>query len=96
MAKYSHKMKGKEVGHASTYAEPHTMKGKKIGSKEAMKAVSSPPDPNTKTAPEQKVGTPAMRVSAGDPNANNTKTSGTKMRGTGAATKGLMSRGPMA
>ena len=31
-----------------------------------------------------------------DPEAGATKTSGIKMRGTGAATKGTMSRGPMA
>ena len=31
-----------------------------------------------------------------DPNAGETKTSGVKIRGTGAATKGTMARGPMA
>ena len=31
-----------------------------------------------------------------DPNAGATKTSGVKIRGTGAATKGTMARGPMA
>ena len=96
MAKYSHKMMGKEVGQASTYAEPHTMKGKKIGSKDAMKAVTAPPDPNKLTADQLKAGIPAQRVSGGDPNADTTKTSGIKVRGTGAATKGLMARGPMA
>lgn len=29
MAKYSMKVKGKEIGPASTYAEPHTMSGQK-------------------------------------------------------------------
>ena len=38
----------------------------------------------------------AMRVSAGDPGANDVKTSGMKIRGTGCATKGVMARGPMA
>lgn len=33
---------------------------------------------------------------ARDPNAGATKTSGIKIRGTGAATKGTMARGPMA
>jgi hypothetical protein len=37
-----------------------------------------------------------MRVSGGDPAADDIKTSGIKIRGTGAATKGLMARGPMA
>jgi hypothetical protein len=32
MAKFSKKVKGKEVGQASTYAEPHTMKGAKLDS----------------------------------------------------------------
>lgn len=36
------------------------------------------------------------RVSAGDPANKNVKTTGIKMRGAGAATKGFMSRGPMA
>ena len=30
MAKYSQKQGGKEVGQAATYAEPHTMDGKKV------------------------------------------------------------------
>jgi len=39
-----------------------------------------------------------MKMSVGNYNngQSETKTSGIKMRGTGAATKGLMSRGPMA
>ena len=32
MAKFSKKVKGKEVGQASTYAAPHTMKGAKLDS----------------------------------------------------------------
>jgi hypothetical protein len=45
-----------------------------------------------------KVDTVDMSVGAYSKSAGNkpTKTSGIKMRGTGAATKGLMSRGPMA
>ena len=38
---------------------------------------------------------PAMRVSTGDPARDDVKTSGIKIRGTGAATKGTMARGPM-
>jgi hypothetical protein len=53
-------------------------------------------DPNTLTAKQINPATPAMRVSAGDPGADNVKTSGIKIRGTGAATKGVMARGPMA
>jgi hypothetical protein len=89
MAKFSQKMMGKEVGPASVYAKPHTMDGKPL---KAAKVV----DPNTLSAKSVNPSTPAMRVSAGDPGADNVKTSGIKIRGTGAATKGLMARGPMA
>ena len=47
MAKFSMKKGGKEVGYADVYAEPHTMKGKAMNAKDAMMAVSRPPDPNT-------------------------------------------------
>jgi hypothetical protein len=40
--------------------------------------------------------TAVQRVSAGDPGREDTKTTGIKIRGTGAATKGVMARGPMA
>jgi hypothetical protein len=96
MAKFSQKVMGKEVGDAKVYAEPHTMKGKTMNAKDAMMAVSRPPDPNTLAANKIKPAQPAMRVSVGDPNADDVKTTGMKMRGTGAATKGVMSRGPMA
>jgi hypothetical protein len=97
MAKFSQKVMGKEIGDAKVYAEPHTMKGKSMNAKDAMKSVSRPPDPNTLAANKMKPGgQPSPRVSAGDPNADDVKTTGMKMRGTGAATKGLMSRGPMA
>ena len=89
MAKFSKKMMGKEVGDASVYAAPHTMDGKPL---KAAKVV----DPNTLSAKSVNPYTPAMRVSAGDPGADNVKTSGIKIRGTGAATKGTMARGPMA
>ena len=89
MAKFSQKMMGKEVGPASVYAKPHTMDGKPL---KAAKVV----DPNTLSAKSVNPSTPAMRVSAGDPAADNVKTTGIKIRGTGAATKGLMARGPMA
>jgi hypothetical protein len=96
MAKFSMKKGGKEVGSADVYAKPHTMKGTAMSAKDAMMAVSRKPDPNTLKATDMKPGgQPAPRVSAGDPDRDDVKTSGIKMRGTGAATKGVMSRGPM-
>lgn len=87
MAKYSMKKGGKEVGPASTYAEPHTMAGKKI--KVEANPGSGPDHRNTDTL--------RMSVGAYTNRENNAvKTSGVKMRGAGAATKGTMSRGPMA
>ena len=90
MAKFSMKQGGKEVGSASVYAKPHTMDGKAGTGAKVVK------DPNTLAANQSTPGTPARRVSGGDPAADNVKTSGIKIRGTGAATKGLMARGPMA
>ncbi len=95
MAKYSQKLMGKEVGQASTYAEPHTMKGKKIDSKAAMDAVCGGIDPNTLSSKQVTPSTEAMRVGVGS-KSTETKTSGIKMRGAGAATRGFTSRGPMA
>lgn len=89
---YSKKVMGKEVGQASTYAEPHTMSGKKVTAK-----VGYQTDPNTMKANESTPGgMPARRVSMGNPANENVKTTGIKIRGTGAATKGVMARGPMA
>jgi hypothetical protein len=97
MAKFSKKVMGKEVGDAKVYAEPHTMKGKAMNAKDSMMAVSRPPDPNTLAANKMKPGgQPVPRVSAGDPAANDVKTTGMKQRGSGCATKGFTSRGPMA
>jgi hypothetical protein len=91
MAKFSKKVMGKEVGDASVYAEPHTMDGKPMKANNA-KVV----DPNTLAAKSVNPSTPAMRVSMGDPGADDVKTTGMKQRGSGAATKGFTSRGPMA
>jgi hypothetical protein len=88
MAKFSQKLMGKEVGQASVYAEPHTMQGK------VVKATTNPgKEPN-----HSNVQTVNMSVGAysNKPEGNPTKTSGIKIRGTGAATKGVMARGPMA
>jgi hypothetical protein len=88
MAKFSDKRMGKEVGNAAVYAEPHTMKGKAVGV-----------EPNPGKLPNRsKADTVDMSVGNISKSAGNEpiKTTGIKMRGTGAATKGLMSRGPMA
>jgi len=86
MATFSKKMMGKEVGDASVYAKPHGVNAK------ATKMT----DPNTLSAKQVNPRTKSMRVSAGDPAADDVKTDGIKIRGTGAATKGLYARGPMA
>jgi hypothetical protein len=93
MAKFSQKVKGKEVGQAAVYAAPHTMQGKSVGMDIGYRA-----DPNTMSAKESTPGgTPARRVSMGDPASTQINKNGeVKIRGTGAATKGLMARGPMA
>jgi hypothetical protein len=93
MAKFSQKMMGKEVGEARVYAEPHTMKGGSVSMKDA---VSRKPDPNTLSASQMNPGTLAGRVSMGNPDRDDVKTTGIKIRGTGCATKGTMARGPMA
>jgi len=88
MAGYSMKRGGKEVGPASTYAQPHTMTGKSVSIAE------NPGKPqNRSKLDEYDVSIGGVSKSAGN---EPVKTSGIKMRGTGAATKGLMSRGPMA
>ena len=86
MAKYSMKQNGKEVGPASVYAEPHTMDGKKLTAKDAGK----PQSVNFADEIKMSVG----RISKGQN--TEVKTSGIKIRGTGAATKGRIARGPMA
>ena len=94
MAKFSQKVMGKEVGDAKVYAEPHTMDGK------TMKTVKSgyQTDPNSMSAIESTPGgMPARRVSAGNPASTQINKNGEmKQRGSGCATKGFTSRGPMA
>jgi hypothetical protein len=87
MASYSMKKGGKEVGPASTYAEPHTMTGKKMG---ISSGPGSGPDHSNVDTVNASLGNLTKRVN------NEIKTSGIKMRGAGAATKGVMCRGPMA
>ena len=87
MATFSKKMMGKEVGDAKVYATPHTMTGK------VVKATDNPgsgPDHSDANTVNMSVGNINRRPQPA------TKTSGIKMRGAGAATKGFMSRGPMA
>ena len=91
MATFSKKVMGKEVGDAKVYAKPHTMDGKPMKS-----GTSKLVDPNTVSADSTTVGMPAKRVSMGNPAADNIKTHGIKQRGSGCATKGFTSRGPMA
>jgi hypothetical protein len=87
MAKFSNKVMGKEVGNAEVYAEPHTMSGKK-SSIQADSKYSTGAECMTK-----------MNISAGGISKGNyppeNPNGAIKMRGTGAATKGLMCRGPM-
>jgi hypothetical protein len=85
MAKFSQKVKGKEVGQADVYAEPHDMKGKVVKA-EPVKGESGAKYMDS------------MNIAVGNVSKGNykeTKTSGIKIRGTGAATKGVMARGPM-
>ena len=86
MAKFSKKMMGKEVGDAATYAAPHKMNGKPL-------MMSENPGKDSSIS-----STTTMKMSLGNYNngESQTKTTGIKVRGTGAATKGLMARGPMA
>jgi hypothetical protein len=93
MAKYSQKMMGKEVGNASVYAKPHTMDGKTMNKAPAEFGTNPgfPPNRSKLDTLDPSVG--HLSKSAGN---EPIKTSGIKMRGVGAATKGVMSRGPMA
>lgn len=71
---------------ASAYAKPHTMSGK------AVKISDNPGGMSVKEALK-------ANMSLANERSNEypgTKTSGIKIRGTGAATKGVMARGPMA
>jgi hypothetical protein len=84
MAKFSMKKGGKEVGSADVYAKPHTMSGGTMDPQDAVVKKGNQID--------------SLRPSVGNifKSQPETKTSGIKIRGTGAATKGVMARGPMA
>jgi hypothetical protein len=87
MATFSKKMMGKEVGDAKVYAKPHTMSGKEV---KASTNPGSGPDHSDASTVNMSVGNISRRPAPA------AKTTGIKMRGAGAATKGFMSRGPMA
>ena len=84
------------TGHAKNNgpAEQYAANGTSVA--EARKSTGhDAKDPNTFRADEVTPATVPMRVSIGD-RARGPKTDGIEMRGAGAATKGRMSRGPMA
>lgn len=73
---------------ASAYAKPHTMSGKTV------KVAANPgKGPNQSSLDEYDVSVGNIDKSKGE---YPVKSSGIKIRGTGAATKGVMARGPMA
>ena len=76
-------MAKKENKPASAYAKPHTMSGKSVSAVE-----------NSKPLTADDLNPSAGFISKG--NYKPVKTDGIKIRGTGAATKGVMARGPMA
>jgi hypothetical protein len=84
---FTMKKGGKEVGGASVYAKPHT------GSSPNVELGNG----YGKTPKGDQLDDLCVSISSinSKPCAE-PKTTGIKMRGTGAATKGLMSRGPMA
>ena len=73
---------------ASSYAKPHTMAGKSV-------AIAENPgkEPNRSELSSLDPSIGRLSKSAGN---EKIKTDGIQMRGFGAATKGVMSRGPMA
>jgi len=89
MANFSHKKMGKEVGSAEEYAQPHGEANKQPKLQDPNKLTADQFKPDA-----EKQGTP--RVSLGNPADPDVETKGVRLRGTGAATKGLYARGPMA
>ena len=87
MAKFSQKVMGKEVGQANVYAAPHDMKGRATSIQADSKYTTG-----AKCMDDMNIS--VAGISKG--NTSEAKTSGIKMRGAGAATKGTMCRGPMA
>ena len=73
---------------ASAYAKPHTMSGKNV-------TVEENPGKGANRSKLDVMDVSIGRISKSAGN-ETIKTDGIKVRGTGAATKGLMARGPMA
>jgi hypothetical protein len=88
MAKFSKKVMGKEVGNAEVYAKPHTMDGK-------TSSIQADSKYSTGAERMNKMNISAGGISKGSYTPENPN-GAIKMRGTGAATKGTMCRGPMA
>ena len=88
MAKFSKKVMGKEIGSADVYAAPHTMDGKALNATADLDAKANRSKVSTLNPSIGNLSKAAGEIPA--------KTSGIKIRGTGAATKGVMARGPMA
>jgi hypothetical protein len=87
MAKFSQKQGGKEVGQASVYAKPHT------GAEAGVDIKNSGYDGGNRFTAND------VNMSVGNISRDPykaPKTTGIKIRGTGAATKGVIARGPMA
>jgi hypothetical protein len=72
---------------AQEYAVPHTMSGKKVAISQNPGKASSMSSLDTMDLAVGMVGADKTKP---------TKDTGIKIRGTGAATKGVMARGPMA
>ena len=73
---------------AASYAKPHTMSGK------AVTVAKNPgKEPNKSKLDTLDISVGNMSKSTGN---ETVKTDGIKIRGTGAATKGITARGPMA
>lgn len=86
MANFSKKMGGKEVGQASVYAKPHTMSGAAIKTASPSK---------TSAVSVNDINMSVAGISKGNYPPENRHGEQT-MRGYGAATKGIKTRGPMA
>ena len=77
---------------AEDYAPPHTMTGKKLTGQEAMRQGEYAEDKAAKDVDHFD----PIKNGVGYGKTKEPKTSGIEMRGAGAATKGKISRGPMA
>ena len=87
MATFSKKVKGKEVGDASVYAQPHT------GSEAGVDIKNSGYDGGNRFTAND------VNMSVGNISRDpykEPKTTGIVTRGNGCATKGITARGPMA